>query len=48
MRVSVKTYNAIKWALVAIGCVGLVLLFLGITDCGVIILFFTYFNYALM
>lgn len=32
MKVSVKTYNAIKWALVAIGCVGLVLLFLGITD----------------
>lgn len=34
MKVSVKTYNAIKWALVAIGCIGLVLLFLGITDWG--------------
>lgn len=48
MKVSVKTYNAIKWALVVIGCVGLVLLFLGITDWGVILLFFMCFNYALM
>lgn len=48
MKVTVKTYNAIKWALVVIGCVGLVLLFLGITDWGVILLFFMYFNYALM
>ena len=48
MKVSEKTYNAIKWALVAIGCVGLVLLFTGITDWGVILLFFMYFNYALM
>lgn len=48
MKVTVKTYNAIKWALVAIGCIGLVLLSLGITDWGAILLFFMYFNYALM
>lgn len=34
MKVTIKTYNAIKWALVAIGCIGLVLLFLDITDVG--------------
>lgn len=48
MKVTIKTYNAIKWTLVAIGCIGLVLLFLGIADWGVILLFFMYFDYVLM
>lgn len=37
MKVTIKTYSAIKWALVAIGCIGLVLLFLDITDWGVVL-----------
>ena len=48
MKVTIKTYNAIKWALVAIGCIGLVLLFLDITDWGVVLLFFMFFIYALI
>ena len=48
MKISVKTYNAIMWALVVVGCAGLVLLYLGITDWGLILIFFMYFNYALI
>ena len=48
MKVTIKTYNAIQWALVAIGCIGLVLLFLDITDWGVVLLFFMFFTYALI
>ena len=48
MKVTIKTYNTIQWALVAIGCINLVLLFLGITDWGVVLLFFMFFTYALI
>lgn len=48
MKVAIKTYNAIKCALVAIGCIGLVLLFLDITDWGFLLIFFMYFIYALI
>ena len=48
MKVSEKTYNAIMWAHIVIGCVGLVLLYLGITDWGIILLFFMFFSYALI
>lgn len=48
MKVTIKTYNAIKLALVAIGCIGLVLLFLGITNLGIVLLFFMFFTYALI
>lgn len=48
MKVTIKTYNAIQYALVAIGCIGLVLLFLDITDWGFLLIFFMYFIYALI
>lgn len=47
MKVTVKTYNAIRWTIVAIGCTGLVLLFLDIIDWGFLLIFFMYFIYAL-
>ena len=48
MNVTMTTYNDIQWALVAIGCIGLVLLFLDITDWGFLLIFFMYFIYALI